>query len=135
MFANVDFINNPTLKDYDVTKGIVAHATLLFNVLLIYTFGYIKVDLVKNLKHIAMSVVMMLLIGLYCNLVFSSLVSFEEAYDQNSMFLIHSPFEGVPFLVYPVIAGAALVLYFGLFSLCELFAYEKGNRWFNRLKK
>jgi hypothetical protein len=31
MFANVDFINNPTFKDYEVTKSIVAHATLLFN--------------------------------------------------------------------------------------------------------
>ena len=135
MFANVDFINNPTLKDYDVTKGIVAHATLLFNVLLIYAFGHIKVDLTKNMLHIFMAVVMMFIIGLYCNMVFEILVSSEEAFDQNSMFIIHSPFEGVPFLTYPFIASCALVLYFGLFSLCEVFAYEKGNRWFNRIKK
>ena len=134
MFANVDFINNPTLKDYDVTKGIVAHATLLFNVLLIFAFGYIKVDLIKNMIHIIMAVIMMYLIGMYCNKVFEVLVSFEEAYDQNSMFILHSPFEAIPFLIYPVIALTALVLYFGLFSLCEIFTYEKGNRWFNRLK-
>ena len=35
MFANVDFINNPTLADYEITKSIVAHATLLFNLLLL----------------------------------------------------------------------------------------------------
>ena len=39
MFANVDFIVNPTLTDFEVTKSIVAHATLLFNVLLIPVFG------------------------------------------------------------------------------------------------
>lgn len=135
MFANVDFINNPTLKDYDVTKGIVAHATLLFNVLLIFAFGHIKVDLIKNMVHIIMAIVMMFIIGLYCNIVFEVLVSSEQAYDQNSMFIIHSPFEGIPFLTYPFIASCALVLYFGLFSLCEIFSYDKGNRWFNRIKK
>ena len=51
MFANVDFINNPTLKDYEVTKSILAHATLLFNVLLLCVFGHIKVDLIKNMVH------------------------------------------------------------------------------------
>ena len=135
MFANVDFINNPTLKDYDVTKGIVAHATLLFNVLLIFVFGHIKVDLIKNMTHIIMSVIMMFLIGLYCNVVFEVLVSSEKAYDINSMFILHSPFLSIPFLIYPIIALFALVLYFGLFFVCELFTYKKGNRWFNRLKK
>ena len=134
MFANVDFINNPTLKDYDVTKGIVAHATLLFNVLLIFVFGHIKVDLIKNMTHIIIAVIMMCLIGLYCNIVFEVLVSSEKAYDVNSMFILHSPFPSIPFLIYPVIASCALVLYFGLFSICEIFVYKKENRWFNRIK-
>ena len=38
MFANVDFINNPTLADYENFKSIVAHATLLFNDLLLVLF-------------------------------------------------------------------------------------------------
>lgn len=135
MFANVDFINNPTFKDYEVTKSIVAHATLLFNVVLIYAFGYIKVDLIKNMKHIIISVIMMYLIGLYCNKIFEVLVSYEEAYSVNSMFIIHSPFDGVPFLIYPVIALIALVLYFVLFFIWELFIYPKGNRWYNRINK
>ena len=131
----MDFINNPTFKDYEVTKSIAAHGTLLFNVLLIYVFGYIKVDLIKNMKHIIISVIMMYLIGLYCNKIFEVLVSYEEAYSVNSMFIIHSPFDGVPFLIYPVIALIALVLYFVLFFVWELFIYPKGNRWFNRIKK
>lgn len=71
---------------------------------------------------------MMYLIGLYCNKIFEVLVSYEEAYSVNSMFIIHSPFDGVPFLVYPVISAVALVLYFILFSIWELFIYPKGNR-------
>ena len=50
MFANVDFIMNPTLKNYDITKSIVAHATLLFNVLLLPVFGRIKINLWHNMQ-------------------------------------------------------------------------------------
>lgn len=135
MFANVDFINNPTFKDYEVTKSIVAHATLLFNVVLIYIFGYIKVDLIKHMKHIIISVILMYIIGLYCNKLFEVLVSLEEANNINSMFILHSPFPGVEFLTYPFIAICSLILYFILFYICELFTYPSGKRWYNRIKK
>ena len=133
MFANVDFINNPTLKDYEVTKSIVAHATLLFNILLIYIFGYIKIDLIKNMKHIIISVILMFIIGLYCNKIFEVLVTIDEAKNVNSMFILTSPFSSVPFLKYPFIAAVALILYFILFCICEFFVYPKGKRWYNRI--
>ena len=123
------------LKNKESTISIVAHATLLFNVLLIFVFGHIKVDLVKNMIHITISVVMMYLIGLYCNKIFEVLISVDEANSINSMFILHSPFPSLPFLIYPIIALCALILYFGLFSVCELFVYPKGNRWFNRFIK
>lgn len=132
MFANVDFINNPTLKDYDITKSIVAHATLLFNVLLLALFGKVKLDFLRNMKNMIISVIGMYIIGLYCNLSFKVLVSPEAAYDQNSMFIIHSPFEGLDFLTYPTIASIALVLYFILFTVCDIIKYEKGERWFDK---
>ena len=134
MFANVDFILNPTLRDWDVTKSILAHATLLFNVLLICVFGHIRIDLPKNMTRITGAVILMYLIGLYCNKIFEIFTSADEAYNVNSMFILHSPFPAVPFLTYPVIAGCALVLYFLLFSVCELIAYPKAQRWYNRLK-
>jgi len=134
MFANVDFINNPTFKDFEVTKSILSHATLLFNVLLIYSFGHIKVDLIKNMIHIVSAVVMMYVIGLYCNKIFEVLVSVEAANSVNSMFILHSPFPTISFLIYPIIALCSLILYFVLFSICELFVYPKGNRWFNRIR-
>ena len=78
MFANVDFIKNPTLADYEITKSIVAHATLLFNVLLLPLFGMIKIDFLRNMKNMFLSVLGMYVIGLYCNLVFEVLVSAEK---------------------------------------------------------
>ena len=134
MFANVDFINNPTLKDYEVTKSIVAHATLLFNILLIFAFGHIKVDLIKNMIHMIIAVIIMYITGLYCNKIFEVLVSVEEANCVNSMFILHSPFPAIPFLTYPIIAACSLTLYFVIFFICELFAYPTGTRCFNRIK-
>ena len=132
MFANVDFIRNPTLADFDITKGIISHATLLFNVLLLPVFGRIKADVVRNMRHIVISIVEMLIIGLYCNLLFRVLVSREMAYQVNSMFLIHSPFAGLDFLTYPVIALIAIPLYFVLFLVCDFVAHEPKERFLSK---
>lgn len=132
MFANVDFINNPTLADYENVKSISAHATLLFNVLLLPIFGYIKIDVKRSLTNIIISIFVMAAIGCYCNLVFHALSSAEVAYDVNSMFLIHSPFEGLDFLTYPVIALIAVPIYFIVFVICDLVAHKKGERFYNK---
>ena len=132
MFANVDFINNPTLADYENVKSIATHATLLFNVLLLPLFGYVKIDVLRNVKNIIISIFVMAAIGGYCNLVFYALDSEAAAYDVNSMFLIHSPFAGVEFLTYPVIALIAVPIYFGLFVVCDMIAHKKGERFSNK---
>ena len=80
-----------------------------------------------------LSVIGMYVIGLYCNLVFRVLVSVEKAYDVNSMFIIHSPFEGAGFLTYPIIAVIALFLYFLVFSVCDFIKNKSGERWFNNV--
>lgn len=133
MFANVDFIVNPTLRDFEVTKSILAHATLLFNVLLIPVLGLLRPDFFRNMRNMIISVLTMYVIGLYCNLIFEALVSWEAAYDVNSMFIIHSPFEGVPFLRYPIIAAVALVIYLAIFTVYDAITAPRGNRWFNRI--
>ncbi|MCQ2556051.1 MAG: hypothetical protein MJ149_01835, partial [Clostridia bacterium] len=135
MFVNIDFFNNPTLLNYDVTKGIVAHAIMLFNVVLLPTLGFFKLDLPRNMLNIAISIVMMFVVGLYCNLVFSVVGSEQMAYNVNSMFILHSPFEGAEFLTYPTIAGIAIVGYFLIFLIAEFVVYRRGNRWYNRLGK
>lgn len=133
MFANVDFIMNPTLSDFEVTKSIIAHATLLFNLLLIPVFGLLRPNFFRNMRSITISVLAMYVIGLYCNLVFEVLGSPEMAYDQNAMFIIHSPFDGMPFLRYPLIAVLGLVIYFIVFAVYDAVTAPRGNRWFDRL--
>lgn len=132
MFANVDFIVNPTLADFEVTKSILAHATLLFNVLLIPVLGYLRPSFCRNMRNITIAVIAMYIIGLYCNLIFRVLVSAEAAYDVNSMFIIHSPFEAVAFLRYPIIAAVALLIYLIIFTVCDIVTTPRGERWFNR---
>ncbi len=135
MFANVDFIMNPTLADYENFKSITAHATLLFNILLLPIFGYIKIDVKRNIINIIISIFVMAAIGCYCNLVFHALISEAAAYDVNSMFLIHSPFEGLYFLTYPVISLIVIPIYFAIFVICDLCAHKKGQRFYNKVKK
>ncbi len=135
MFANVDFIKNPTLNDYENIKSIAAHATLLFNVLLLPLFGYIKIDVKRNIISIVISIFEMAVIGCYCNLVFYALASWEMAYSVNSMFLIHSPFDGLSFLTYPIIALIAIPIYFSVFVICDFCVHKKGKRFYNRAKK
>ena len=131
MFANVDFIVNPTLRDFEVTKSIVAHATLLFNLLLIPVFGHLRFQFFRNMRNMVISVLAMLVIGVYCNLVFEVLTGADAAYEVNSMFLIHSPFEGLPFLRYPVIAALGLLVYLAIFTVCDTLTTPRGERWFN----
>jgi hypothetical protein len=119
MFANVDFIKNPTLGDYELAKSIVAHATLMFNVLLLPVFGKIKINFKRNMLNMVISVIVMYIVGLYCNLMFEVLVSKEAAYNINSMFIIHSPFDGISFLTYPIISLIGLVIYFIIFVTGE----------------
>ena len=135
MFANVDFINNPTLLDYENFKSITAHATLLFNILLLPLFGYIKIDVKRNIISISISILAMAVIGGYCNLVFHALVSEAAAYDVNSMFLLHSPFDGLDFLTYPVIALIVIPTYFAVFVVCDLCAHKKGERFYDKGKR
>ena len=135
MFANVDFINNPTLLDYENFKSITAHATLLFNILLLPLFGYIKIDVKRNIISISISILAMAVIGGYCNLVFHALVSEAAAYDVNSMFLLHSPFDGLDFLTYPVIALIAIPTYFAVFVVCDFCAHKRGERFYDKGKR
>ena len=132
MFANVDFIMNPTLANFETTKSIVAHAILLFNLLLIPVFGDLRPDFFRNMRNIIISVVGMYFIGLYCNLVFSVLASPEAAYDENAMFILHSPFEGLPFLRYPFIAAVGLGFYFILFTVYDILTTPCGGHWYHR---
>ena len=132
MFANFDFLANPTLTDYEVVKSILSHATLLFNILLIPVLGYLRPRFGRNMLNIVISVISMCLIGLYCNLTLEVLVSYEMALDMNSMFLLQTPFEPMPFLRGQIIAPVAIALYFILFTVMDIIRLPRGERWFDK---
>ena len=134
MFANVDFIKNPTLANYENVKSIVSHATLLFNVLLLVIFKYVKVNVIGNITNIIISVVEMAILGGYCTLALWALRSKEFAFYKNSMFLLHSPFEGLDFLTYPIIVLIAIPIYFAVFVICDLIAHKQGERFFDKIR-
>lgn len=134
MFANIDFIANPTFKDYIVLKGVLAHSALLLNIMIIMGFKYVKFDFVSNMVNMILVVVMLYIIGGYCNLLIYSFSTEEFYYETNGMFMVHSAFEGIDILTFQVISSIALVLYFIVFNILDFIKYEKGNRWFNRIK-
>ena len=135
MFANEDFIRTQSIADYAILKSIIAHATLFFNVLLLPIFGYVKIDVKRNFKNIITSVFMMGITGAYCTLIFYALVSYEQAYFINSMFMMHSPFAGLDFLTYPVVALIAVPAYLVIFVISDLCAHKKGERFYDKYKK
>lgn len=135
MFANVDFIRNPGFSDYDACRSVFTHGFMFFSILLLPVFGRIKIDLPKNMRSILFSIIGMFLIGLFINLLFEVLTTYENAWNVNSMFILHSPFDGLPFLKYPVIALLAVMVYFIIFNVCELVAYKRGNRWISRIRR
>ena len=128
MFANEDFIRTQSIADYAILKSIIAHATLFFNILLLPIFGYVKIDVKRNFKNIIISILTMGFIGAYCTLIFYALVSREQAYFINSMFIVHSPFAGLDFLTYFVVALIAVPVYLAIFVICNLFIRKKSKR-------
>lgn len=134
MFANVDFVRNPNLKDFDIAKGILSHGLLLLNALALPVLGFVKIKLERNILNIIISTLMMFVVGLYCNLLFEVLVSKEMAFEVNSMFIIHSPFNyDDKILTFPLISVIIVFLYFITFVICEMFAYKHKERWYIRL--
>ena len=84
MFVNTDFIQNPTLKDFDITKGIVAHAFMLMNMFALPFYKEVKVDLFSNFIHITIGIICLGIIGLYNSLLITVFSSKENAEFINS---------------------------------------------------
>lgn len=134
MLVNVDFIREPTLKNYDITKGIIAHGFMLMNILALPVFKIVKLDLHSNFVHLMIGVILMGVLGLYNNLLVRVTGGEGYALQVNSMFLLVSPFADVPWLKFPIIVLFVAPAYFLVFQILDLIFYEKGNRWIHREK-
>lgn len=134
MLANVDFIVNPEFT-YDNVKGIVAHGTMFFNAILIAFMGYIKIDFLKNIHRFGVAICMMCMVGLHCTGVIYVFAGEASAQNVNSMFLLHSPFEGLDFVIFPTVAGIALIILIIALLIAEAIKYrnDKEHIWYRRI--
>lgn len=132
MIANVDFLNNPSITNFNGTKSIVSHALMLTNIIGLGIYKIVKIDLTPNYIHLVIGVLVMGLIGVINNAMCWIIKGEEYAYEINSMFLLRPSYSKISWLKYQIIAPAALVLYFGVFVILDLIFYKKGNRFYNR---
>ena len=132
MVANVDFLNNPTLTNYNGAKSIFSHALLITNIVALGMYKIVKIDLTPNYIHLVIGVLIMGLIGIINN-TFCWIIKGEEyAIEINSMYMLRPSYSKISWLKYQIVVPIALILYFGVFVILDLIFYKKGNRFYNR---
>lgn len=135
LVANGDYFNPNVVKNYDIYKSAVAHGFMIFNILLLPLFGYIKLNAFENTLRTLIGTVIMGLVGLYCSAIELVLRGKDLVVSWNAMFLFRSPFDGIPFLKFYIVMPIFIVVLLGVLTIIELFKKEKGKRWFNMIDK
>lgn len=121
--ANINFLNNPSLKDYDITRGLLSHVTLIFTCLYLNVMGYVKKDALNNLISLTIGFFIFLFCGLYSNVVIDLLGKDPI----NSMYVREPPFEKYPFInIYTVVP---------IFLLTYLFIILYNDKKYKKFKK
>ena len=131
IFFNVNFLNNPTFHDFDIVKGLISHLIMVLGCLYLFVMNYVKINVISNLKSCFVGLCILVICGLYVNLVYYAL----ELEPINAMFMQKPPFENLPYFNFFVmgIIGLFLVLLFTLSY--ELIFYKKEERSFYSLFK
>ena len=132
MVANVDFLNNPTLTNYNGAKSIFSHGLLITNIVALGMYKVVKIDLAPNYIHLVIGVLIMGLIGIINNTLCWIIKGEEYAIEINSMYMLRPSYSKISWLKYQIVVPIALVLYFGVFVILDLIFYKKGNRFYNR---
>ena len=132
MVANVDFLNNPTLANFNGAKSIFSHALLITNIVALGMYKIVKIDLAPNYIHLVIGVLIMGLIGIINNTLCWIIKGEEYAIEINSMYMLRPSYSKISWLKYQIVVPIALVLYFGVFVILDLIFYKKGNRFYNR---
>ncbi len=132
MVANVDFLNDPTLTNFNGTKSIFSHALLITNIVALGMYKIVKIDLTPNYIHLVIGVLFMGLIGVINNTMCWIIKGEEYAIEINSMYMLRPSYSKISWLKFQYVVPAALVLYFGVFVILDLIFYKKGNRFNKR---
>ena len=126
---NEIYSSNPNLLDYGVLKGLLSHSTMLFGCIYLLVGGYIKIR-VKNVVSVFLGLLLLLvdggiIIGIH------RLANLEPP---NSMYLLNSPFAGLPWINTATIGIASLMLVFTITTIVEQLTLKREERWYMQLR-
>lgn len=129
ILLNENYANTPDLRDWYILKGMLSHSTMIFGCLYTCVGKFMKIR-VFNVVSVALGLIAFIIDGMFINALYA-VCGLDEV---NAMYLLHSPYESMPWLS-PILMGAVavLVLFAGL-ALYEL-RLPKEERWYTRLKK
>ncbi len=130
VFESHYFASNPVVYSWGNLKSMLSHSTMMVGCLYLFVGGYVKIR-VSNLVPYIYGLLGCFVLGLFNNWLFVTM----GIYNPNSMYLVKSAIDGVPLFTGYFIAGAMVALIFVFTVIWEMFAYKKGDRWYNHLPK
>ena len=127
---NEAYINNPSLSDWSVLKGLLSHSTMLIGSLYLFVGEYFEIR-VTNMKNIILSLLFLLVDGIVVILIH---VLFKLD-PPNSMYLLEAPYDSLPWLNTWSFGSLAIIIAFIITATYEWVKLEKKDRWYTLLKK
>lgn len=121
---------NPVVWSWGNLKSMLSHSAMMVGCLYLFVGGYVKIG-VKNLVYFVYGLLGCFVLGVFNNWLFTSV----GLANPNSMYLTDTAIPGVPLLNGYFIASCIVVVIFIFTTIWEMFAYKKGQRWYNNFKK
>lgn len=126
LFANENFLANPSFLDYSSLKGLLSHTTMIAGTLFLFTQGYMRLDTISLTISTACGLLLFIVLGFILNMLYDIF----KLDPVNIMFMREFPLDipGFNFLTLGI-AGLIVVFIFG--HIYELIMYHKDERWYN----
>lgn len=125
---NVNYMENPTLLNWDVLRGLLGHTTLIIGCVWLLCGKYIKIR-VFNVVSILLGMTLLLVDGFFVN----SLFKLFKLDPVNSMYLLEPPIPSMPWFNTALIGVLAVAIGFLITSIYEAVALPKEERWHTKL--
>ena len=126
---NENYSNTPDLRDWDILKGLISHATMLLGCIYLLVGNYIKIR-VSNLKSIIIGLCGLLIDGYLMIAIYKHF----QMDPPNTMFLLESPLPQVKWVNTWFIGILAIIVGFIITATYEQIALDKEDRWYNKIR-
>ena len=128
---NVNFLENPNLKNYEILKGLLSHVTLILSGILLFDCCKVKVNMKSNMLSTLFGLSIFTIDGLFINTLFKKF----NIPEVNAMYMLYSPFEKAPFINFFTIGISALLVMLIFTTIYETIFYKKEDRWYSNIKR